>query len=314
MNIFKCVTVGTVLAGSLSSLSTMAMPVETTSQYYVRPGLRVGGGAFQDGLQENGPTSAVQSQSVSGFSRSTVDLTQGTVKMYAEEPSITQVGLQTFGGFGERLTIRNGAGTNWGMNFGIEGEAYGDLGPRAPGGPLPVVIYNVGVVVHEAGVADWSNFLGLANDPCWGQDPLECNPAPAALVNNSSQGIYDVPVEDYAEGIDQFFEYLSTAVSANVALETNNETFDLFVYTNVFMAFDTLGPGSGLRNYVLDFENTATYDQTFAQGVDVFSSSGQFLGLTTPPPIDPPGNVPTPGALPLFGLGLLALALGRRRA
>lgn len=300
------------MVGGFASVYTQAMPLE--SNYYVRPGLRVGGGAFQDGLIENGPTTSSQQQGVVGFSSSEVSLENGTVKMYAEEFFNTTVGLQTFGGFGERLFIRNGAGTNWGTNLSIEGEVFGGLGPRAPSDDLPpTIIYDVGIVVHEAGVADWSNFLGIANDPCWGQDPLDCDPAPAPLANEFSQGRYEVPVDDWQEGVEDFYEFLFRQVSANILLDSNDEVLDLFVYSNLFLAFDTAGAGSGLENYVLDFENTAQYSQTFAPGVDVFSSSGEFLGLTTPPPIDPPDPVPAPGALQLALLGLASMVLGRRR-
>lgn len=311
MKYFKLAATGAMIVSGLASASIYAMPL-AGDNYYVRPALRVGGGALQDGLVQNGTTVSSQTQSVTGTSRSEVNLQEGTVKMYAEEYFNSAVGLQAFGGFGERITVKNGAGTSWGVDFGIEGEVFGDLGFRAPGAPAPVIVYDVGVVVHEAGLADWSNFLGLANDPCWGQDPLNCTPAPAALANEYSQGIYEVPVENFAEGIDAFFEYLYTDVSANINIGSNLETFDLFTYTNVFMAFDTLGVDSGLENYVLDFENTARYSQEFAPNVEVFSSSGQFLGLPTPPD-NPPGSVPTPGALQLFSLGLAALFAGRRR-
>lgn len=311
MKHLKLAATGALLFGGFSSFSIHAMPL-AGDNYYVRPGLRVGGGAFQDGLSQNGPTVSSQTQGVTGISRSEVSLENGTVKMYAEEFTNSAVGLQTFGGFGERITIKNGAGTNWGIDFGIEGEAFGDLGFRAPGAPLPTIVYNVGVVVLEAGIADYSNFLSFANNPCFGQDPLACSPVPAALANEFSQGLYEVPVEDFFEGMDSFYEFLQTDVSVNINLDSNLEQFDLFTYTNVFMAFDTVGSQSGLQNYVLDFENTAQYIQNFAPNVEVFSSSGEFLGLEKPT-FDPPSTVPTPGVLQLFGLGLVALFMGRRR-
>lgn len=311
MKHMKLAVTSALLVGGFASVSIQAMPL-AGDNYYVRPALRVGGGELQDGLVLNGSTVSSQVQGVTGFSRSEVNLQEGTVKMYAEEYTDSAVGLQAFGGFGERITVKNGAGTSWGVDFGIDGEVYGDLGFRVQGAPSPVIVYDVGIVVHEAGVADWSNFLGLANDPCWGQDPLNCTPAPAALANEYSQGLYDVPVDDFYEGFDSFFEYLYTDVSANINITSNLQTFDLFTYTNIYMAFDTVGPESGLQNYVLDFENTAQYSQQFAPNVEVFSSSGQFLGLPTPPD-NPPGSVPTPGALQLFGLGLASLFIGRRR-
>ncbi|MFK7975646.1 MAG: hypothetical protein AB8C02_05890 [Halioglobus sp.] len=311
MKYLKIAATGALLVGGFSSVSIHAMPL-LGEQYYVRPVLRVGGGEIIDGLVQNGATVATQSQGVTGNSRSEVNLREGTVKMYAEEFTNSAVGLQTFGGFGERITVRNGAGTSWGIDFGVEGEVFGDLGFRAPGAPAPTIVYNVGVVVLEAGLADYSNFLSFARDPCFGQDPLSCTPAPAALANEFSQLQYEVPVEDFFDGDGGFYDFLSTAVSVDIAIDSNLEQFDLFTYTNVFMAFDTLGPQSGLQNYVMDFENTARYTQQFAPNVDVFSSSGEFLGLTTPPN-DPPGTVPTPGVLQLFGLGLAALFMGRRR-
>lgn len=306
MKVCKLAIVLCFAAGSIASLPLMAMPLDGPS-YYVRPGLRVGGGEFQDGLTVNGPTTASQTQGVVGTSRSTVSLVDGTVKMYADELFSSAVGLQAFGGFGERVTVNGGLGTNWGISFGIEGDISGQLGPAAPGAPVPTVVYDIGVVVLEAGIANADNFLFYANDPCYEQDPLNCVPLPAALANAYSQALFEVPVEDWQPtGSNDFFESVSASVDVNIALTSNSAVFDIFTYTNVFMAFDTVGSGSGLESYTLDFENTATYSQTFANGVEVFSSSGEFLGLEAPP-TEPPTDVPAPGSLPLLGLGLLSL-------
>tara|TARA_R110000823_G_scaffold309352_2_gene433497 strand:+ start:2231 stop:3184 length:954 start_codon:yes stop_codon:yes gene_type:complete len=304
------------IVSGLMSAAVSAAPILEQS-YFVRPALRVGGGAIQDGLVTNGATQATQTQSVSGTSRSTVSLVDGTVKMFAEEGSSNEVGLQTFGSFGERLTIRNGAGTNWNLGFGIEGEIFGELGPAAPGAELPVVFYDLSIVVFDAGIATSADFYGLATDPCFGQDPLNCIPRPAPRAFQYQSNILDIPIEDYdpTASSSPFYIDVADSIFASVLLENNTETLDVFVFTNVFYNASAAGVGSGVESYVLDFENTVTYTQDFAPGVEVFSSSGEFLGLDAPPPVDPnePTPVAAPGVLSLFGLGLLALLRTRRR-
>lgn len=293
------------------------LPLEATASllegpfYYVRPALRVGPGELIDGLQENGPVTSSISQGVTGTSRSAVSLTDGTVKMFASESITSNVGLQTFGGFGERLDIRGGAGTNWDISFGVEGTIDADLGFAAPGGTPATFRYNVGLVVHQAGVATGLNFLGIANDPCFGQDPLSCDPAPPAVVNLLDEVFIEVPVEDFP-AIDNFFENAFASVSASIPLLTNSEQFDVFAYTNVQLFSDTAGIDSGIVRYTLDFENTATYSQQLGTGVEAFSSSGQFLGLSTPPTVDNPVSVPAPGALFLIATGLIPIFRRRR--
>ena len=298
--------------GAFASVAATATPITDVS-YYVRPALRVGGGELIDGYEANGAKSKDLSQGVTGTSRSAVNLGNGTVKMYVDETLNSPVGFQAFGGFGERIDIRNGAGTTWDFAFGIEGEIFGDLGFVAPGQQPATFVYNVGLVAHQAGVANGQNFLGIANDPCWGQDPLHCTPAPAALVNEFAQGVYVVPADEFPD-VQNFYEYVSETVFGSIDLLTNFEQFDIFTYTNIFLAFDTTGPESGLTRYTMDFENTATFTQTVAPGVEVYSSSGEFLGFGEAPPIDtPPTGVPVPATFALFSLGLVGLGWSRRK-
>lgn len=300
--------VPTLLVGvfSFAALSQTAYAVPVDANYYVRPLLQVGSGAYQDGLEYNGATEATQSQSVSGSSWSTVDLGNGTAKMYSEG-SAGLPGLLAFGGFGEKLTITGGAGTFWDLSYAMEGSFSGDLEFVTPGSSNPHLFYNLGLVVFAAGVADATNFLGIANDPCWGQDPLNCTPAPAALANVSTSEFFEAPV---LGGEDDFFETFFRQVTASVFLPTNNEVLELFVYSNVIVDAQA---GAGLANYVADFSQTASFAQQFAPGVDAYSSSGEFLGLVAPPDDPPPNGVPAPGVLGLFGLGLLALGWTRRK-
>ena len=62
----------------------------------------------------------------------------------------------------------------------------------------------------------------------------------------------------------------------------------------------------------MDFEHTATFNQEVAPGVELYSSSGEFLGLGTPPPTGPT-PVPVPATFTLFSLGLLGLGFTRRK-
>ncbi len=300
------------LMSAVMSGSAFAVPVD--ANYTVRPLLRVGSGVAQDGLQVNGPTNATQSQNVVGESWSTVDLATGTVKMYAEGNG-AQPGLQTYGGFSERLTIQGGGGTTWNMGFDLIGEISGGLGSSAPGGPRPQVFYNLGIVVFQAGVANYTNVLGIAGDSCWGQDTLNCTPAPAPLANVSFSDIISIPVDDYPSD-DTFSLSIDENILASVLLPSNNVLLDLFVYTNVIVSTGSAGSAvTGVTDYVSDFSNTATFGQTFAPGVNAYSSSGQFMGLSTPPQSvpTPPQSVPEPATFALFGIGLAGLGFARKK-
>ncbi len=282
------------------SESAFAVPID--ANYFVRPFLRVGSGPgiVQDGLETNGPIEATQTQNVSGFSTSTVNLAEGTVKVSAEATAAQPI-LTTSGTFGERLTIRGGVGTNWDMDFTLDGFVEGDLGPRASGSPDPFVFYNLKIAVLEAGVADYSNFWGIATNTCWGQDPLNCTEVyPLAKVSVTE--LIDIP---YDPNESTFSMDISDTISASILLLTNNALLDLFVAANVAVVLSG-GVSSGVVNYSSDFSNTAAFSQNFAPGVMAYSSSGQFLGLPTPPP----AQVPTPGTLAMLMIGLLGL-MGR---
>lgn len=282
------------------SESAFAVPID--ANYFVRPFLQVGSAIVQDGLQTNGPIEATQTQNLVGSSTSTVNLAEGTVKMYAEVANAAQPILTNSGVFGERLTIQGGQGTNWNMDFTLDGSVTGDLGSRAAGSPDPFVFYNMKIAVFEAGVADYSNFWGIATNPCWGQDPSNCTEVYPLNKVSVSESI-DIP---YDPAETSYFLDIYETISASVLLLTNNALLDLFVSANVAVVLSG-GVSSGVVNYSSDFSNTAAFSQTFAPGVIAYSSSGQFLGLPAPPP---PAQVPTPGTLAMLMIGLLGL-MGR---
>lgn len=299
---------------TLTLLAEAAQAASIQSSYFVRPVLRIGAGEIIDGRQVNGPTTGSLEQSVVGNSESAVNLTNGTVKMYAQE-SAAETGLQTFGAFGERLTINGGAGTNWDLSFGLEGDLYGQLGPRAPSpSSPPLFFYDLSIVVFNQGVADSTNFFALARDACWGQDPLNCSPVPAPLAYEYVFESIPIPVDDYDpfgdDSDNEFYIDVYDEIFASIELASNHEVLDIFVFTNMWVAPN--GAGNGLESYFADFSNTATYSQQFAPGVEAFSSSGQFLGLAAPP-VTPSSNVPAPGGLLLIAIGLLGLGVSRRR-
>lgn len=264
------------------------------ANYYVRPGLRVNFPAeFQDGLEVNGATTKTQVQGAIGQSRSRVSLDDGSVKMYIDGQG-NSINQQTFGGFGERVTVTGGAGTNWNFSFAIDGVLETEGGaPRIEGVPDPLWFYDIGLAIYEPGVADFDTFN------------LE------SLRTSESNLFYGYKSDLATINSDDEFALQSAFLSINgfVPLISNYEVFDIFVFTNLIVDPEN---GDGLETYVADFENTASYAQTFAPGVTAFSSSGQFLGLTTPPPLDPGGTpVPLPASAALVGLGLCAI--GRRQ-
>ena len=276
--------IGIVLFAALSTFGTMSQVhaeiVEISdSSYFVRPVLRIGGGEIIEGIQENGAIEATNEQGVVGYSSSTVNLADGTVKMYSEEFAVEQ-GLQTFGSFGERITITNGAGTNWDVGFDIEGSLFTEGGgPLIEGVEGPNIFYDVGIAVYRAGQVNWSNFVG--------------NPDFDPVLFEYTQSV---------DPIDSFSEFSEMDIFGSVALESDYEQFDIFAFTNMTIFTED---GDGLESYISDFTNTASFSQTFATGVDAFSSSGQFMGLSTPPPAVVDANTPSQLLYFMFGLSLL---------
>ncbi len=291
------------LGASVATLAMMGMAevasaslIITEPAYFVRPALRIGAAELIEGIIVNGETESTNSQGVVGYSESTVNLADGTVKMYSEEHNYGQLdGLQTFGSFGERITITGGAGTNWDMSFALEGSLYAEGGSLIiPDNlPPPRIFYDVGIAVYEPGQAEWSNFVGIANDPDDGIEPLLFE--------------YSFYVDYIDSEIEEVFYDIFAEVSGSIALDTDYEVFDIFAYTNVSIWTNF---GDGLDYYEADFMNTASFDLQFAPGVNAYSSSGQFMGLSTPPPVV---NVPEPGTFLLLGLGLVAFGTTRSR-
>ena len=271
-------------------LFTLLMPslanavVVDTSSYYVRPGLRVDLGEFIDGYQPNGDTVSTMTQGVLGYSETTVNLNDGTVKMYMEHFGDTEGNLQTFGGFGERITITGGAGTYWDFSFAVDGflETYGG-NPIINGIQEPAFFYDAGLAIYNAGQVNYNNFVPGFNDF-------------SALFYEQDATLEQI------DGSEEFSFYdIFAGVSGSILLESDYEVFDIFTFTNMIV---NTKAGDGLDGYLADLLNTATYSQTLAQGVNAFSSSGQFLGLTTPPVVNPPTPVPIP---PMWGVLLLAM-------
>lgn len=265
------------------------------ANYYIRPGLRVNYPAeFQDGIEVNGATTKSQVQGAIGNSRSRVSLDDGTVKMYIDSQG-NNINQQTFGGFGERITVTGGAGTNWNFSFAVDGylESLGGA-PRIEGVPDPVWFYDIGMAIYEPGVATYDTFNAVE------------------LRDSDANLFYGYDSDFRGINSDLEFEQQGAFLSINgfVPLASNYEVFDIFVFTNIIVDPEV---GDGLENYIVDFENTASYSQEFAPGVEVFSSSGQFLGLATPPPAEPTGSpVPLPAPVALMGIGLCVLRIRRR--
>ncbi|GAB2708242.1 PEP-CTERM sorting domain-containing protein [Aliiglaciecola sp. 3_MG-2023] len=262
--------------------------------YFVRPALRVSAGEIIDGIRVNSETEATLSQGVSGYSESTVNLSEGTVKMYSSEYGSTLDGLQTFGSFGERVTIKNGAGSSWDVGFDIEGflEVYAGA-PLIPGvDTSPGIFYDVGIAVYNAGEVSWNNFVPGFNDS-----------SPVLYEYSSAYDSID------AEAESSFYDLFTSALGS-VEIASDYEVYDIFAFTNVIVNSDY---GDGLEAYDADFLHTASFNMNFADGVDAYSSSGDFMGLAKLPVDDgDPSQIPEPESLLLFASGI-ALFFTRRK-
>lgn len=288
MQLRKLATLAITAITALVTIQSVQAAVLTTTDpnYFVRPALRIGAGELIDGISVNNDINSMQEQGVVGYSSSEVDLAQGTVKMYAAENSFLE-GLQTFGSFGERITVTGGAGTDWDLSFAVEGilDVFGGA-PIVNGQPPATLLYNVGIAVYRPGQVQWNNFV---NNP---------NFEPLLFEFNE--------VVDIVDGFDEFSRLEVFAdVFGSIQLESDYEVFDIFAFTNVVV---TPNLGSGFIEYEADFLNTARFGQTFAAGVEAFSSSGQFMGLGNPPP-PPINNVSNPSAFALFSMALSVILL-----
>ena len=281
-----------VLAAMLASTAALAVPIQTGSNYFVRSVLRVGiDGELIDNPIINGAHTSTTTQGVVGYSESTSNLDDGTVKMYVESYAPLQA-LQAFGSFGDRVTVTNGQDTEWDMNFSLEGSlmTYGG-GPFLDDAATPYFWADVGFAIFEPGQVTWNTF----NDPNDQFDPLFRS--------------YDSYYEEIDSEAEETYTDISIEAGGGIMLDSNYEVFDIFAWTNIWALTQV---GDGLEYYEADFLNTASLDLSFAPGVTAYSSSGQFMGLDTPPP-QPPAGIPSPGGVALFGIGLAGLSLVRRK-
>ena len=164
-------------------------------------------------------------------------------------------------------------------------------GPILPGAATPYFWADVGFAIFEPGQVTWNTF----NDPNDQFDPLFRS--------------YDSYYEEIDSEEEETYTDISIEAGGGIMLDSNYEVFDIFAWTNIWALTQV---GDGLEYYEADFLNTASLDLSFAPGVTAYSSSGQFMGLGTPPP-RPPTGIPAPGGLALFGIGLAGLSLVRRK-
>ena len=261
------------------------------SMYFVRPTAQFGAGELIDGYEGNGQTYKEVSYNDAARSViSSVDLSTGELKVYAAEDSAPQ-GAWGNAIMGETITIRNGAGTSWDFEFGMNGTFDAIGGLVAPGANQGMVMYDLALAIYRPGQVDYSNWFAHAQATGDGVDPLFFD-----YISNY------IPVggADYSDSILE-------SIMSSLVLESNYEQFEIYAkiyaggYTNV---------GGGITSYVADFSHTATIAFNFEPGVAGSSGSGVFLGLPKEPDVV---SVPEPGSLALMLAGMVGFVGVTRR-
>lgn len=265
---------------------TIFILISTNAQaYFVRPVVTFGG-QLTDGLMVDGATSnTVQFNDATRTARSTVDLSTGTMSLYAQG-SGPSVSSSAQGVMGDTINFQNGMGTTVDFSFGLDAILNATIIGDTPNGSL--LSWSVTIAVFEAGLVDHTNFFGNALQ----DDPNDIAP----VFFDRALGNQNNPTSDIVNfAIDE-------NINGSFILGSNNESYDFFYLANLVGASN-----NELSSFTLDGENTATAGITVAQNVVTSSVSGVF-------PVDTAvTNVPEPNVFSLLGLGLLSILFFLRR-
>ncbi len=266
---------------------TIFILISTNAQaYFVRPFITFGVGQSTDGLIVDGATSnTVQFNDAARTARSTVDLSTGTMSLYAQG-SGPSVSSSAQGVMGDTLNFQNGMGTNVDFSFGLDAILNATILGDTPNNSF--LSWRLAIAVFDTGLVDHTNFFGNALQ----DDPTDIAPVFFQQINGDQNN----PTSDIVDFA------INENINGSFTLGSNNESYDFF-----YLASLAGISNNELSSYTLDGENTATAGITVAQNVVTSSGSGVF-------PVDTAAtNVPEPNIFSLLGLGLLSILFFLRR-
>ena len=254
----------------------------SANAYFVRPVVTFGSGTLIDGLIVDGATqNDVGFNDAARQARSDVNLATGEMKLFAAAsgPSTSASGQ---GIMGDTVTFVNGIGTDAYFSFGL--DAVLDVDVTIDTFDSPLFSWRVTVGVFERGLVDYTDWFGRSGE--------------ALLFNTATDSISDPMADIVGMPINAF-------VDGTLILPTNRETYDVFYQASLFGGSGSLGQ---IASFVFDGENTATAGVDVAQGVEVYSGSGVFLGFGADP-----NAVPVPATIALLSAGWIGFSRRRKR-
>lgn len=247
--------------------------------YYVRPVIQIGGGAFIDGYEADGATTA--SENFTTDYQSTVSLNDGTVKSYLNIQGPNAF-ASVAGTFGDQLVFSpNAIGTTAAFNFDFDGIINSDAPLAAIN--LPQIGIQATMYVYEAGSGvTYTNYGNAAFDAykVVGETMfISMNPT-TALIN----------------------EAINDALNGSFTIE--GSTYDLFIGLSIF-ASTSINP----INIEMNFLNTGTLGIQTEDGVTFTSASGVLLAGAAVTEVPEPAT----WGITIASLGLMGFMARRRR-